>query len=374
MTMMLHENNAIPLPLLDESIDDGECVCERERKCGDDKTSGNISRVETVSCQDRIWNNHKVGCDDGDSSTEENSIDSDDNDSLFSSSAPSLSSSLSLSTLEWQHDTTTGVANNYDNEDNAPLNMNELAYAPKNDNINGNDNTSSNNHDGFWSKVVADFDPSKGGDFKILRAIGRTATVNAVVSVTALLGGPIAGVAGYATGGAITAKRLVGDGIAEDNPREIAKSLAVFGGATTASLAGQAIGGVVMVGLVGASLPVAGVVAFSVGCVSGITAGALSEWGVDGVMNTNDQHDGGNDKQGENYDDGCQHQGRSEENVPLQPSVAGSNQNEKKKNKLADSVGAWFVQQRERNRQRRLQREATSRRKAIPHAPAGVSR
>jgi hypothetical protein len=39
-----------------------------------------------------------------------------------------------------------------------------------------------------------------------------------------------------------------------------------------------------MIGVAGASLPVAGAVAFSVGCASGITAGALSEWTVDGVM------------------------------------------------------------------------------------------
>ena len=134
-----------------------------------------------------------------------------------------------------------------------------------------------------WQTIRDDFDTSRGGDHKILRAVGRTATVNAVVAVTAVLG-PLAAVAGYATGGAITAKRLVGEGIRHDNPKEVVKSLAVFGSATSASVAGQALTGVVAMGVLGASLPVAGAVAFTVGCVCGITAGALSEWGVDGVM------------------------------------------------------------------------------------------
>ena len=39
-----------------------------------------------------------------------------------------------------------------------------------------------------------------------------------------------------------------------------------------------------MIGLTGVALPVVGAVAFGVGCASGITAGALSEWGVDSVI------------------------------------------------------------------------------------------
>ena len=152
-----------------------------------------------------------------------------------------------------------------------------------------------------WQTIRDDFDTSRGGDHKILRAVGRTATVNAVVAATAVLG-PLAAVAGYATGGAITATRLVGEGIRHDNPKEVVKSLAVFGSATSASVAGQALTGVVAMGVLGASLPVAGAVAFTVGCVCGITAGALSEWGVDGVMKDdtkkettdNDDDDGSN--------------------------------------------------------------------------------
>ena len=87
----------------------------------------------------------------------------------------------------------------------------------------------------------------------------------------------------YATGGTIAAKRL-SDGIAQNDEKEVTKSLAVYGAATGASIAGQALTGALMIGVAGASLPVAGAVAFSVGCASGITAGALSEWTVDGVM------------------------------------------------------------------------------------------
>jgi hypothetical protein len=123
------------------------------------------------------------------------------------------------------------------------------------------------------------------GDKKILRAIGRTATVNAVVVVTALTGGT-AGAAGFLTGGAITAKRL-GNGINNEDGKEIAKSIAVYGSATTASIAGQAVTGAIMLGLAGATLPVAGAVAFGVGCASGLTAGALSEWGVDNALKNN---------------------------------------------------------------------------------------
>merc|ERR1712238_654775 len=62
---------------------------------------------------------------------------------------------------------------------------------------------------------------------------------------------------------------------------------------TTCSVVGQAITGAVLIGVVGASLPVAGVIAFAVGCVSGVTGGALSEWGVDGVMvdDNDEEHD-----------------------------------------------------------------------------------
>lgn len=128
--------------------------------------------------------------------------------------------------------------------------------------------------------VLEDF--SSEGDQKILRAIARTATVNAVILITAATGGA-AGAVGYATGGAITAKRL-SDGILQNDEKEVTKSLAVYGCATGASIAGQAITGAVMIGVAGASLPLAGAVAFGVGCCSGIAAGALSEWTVDSVM------------------------------------------------------------------------------------------
>ena len=133
----------------------------------------------------------------------------------------------------------------------------------------------------FVQTIVDDF--SSNGDKKILRAVGRTATVNAAVLMTAATGGVGASAIGYATGGAITAKRLT-DGVAKNDEKEVTKSLAVFGAATGASIAGQALTGALMIGVAGASLPVAGAVAFGVGCVSGISAGALSEWTVDGVM------------------------------------------------------------------------------------------
>ena len=121
----------------------------------------------------------------------------------------------------------------------------------------------------------------------MLRAIGRTAAVNAAVLVTAATGGA-AGAVGYAAGGAITSKRLV-DGLVANDDKEVTKSLAVYGCATGASVAGQAITGALMIGLAGASLPLAGAVAFGVGCCSGITAGALSEWTVDRCMDNNDK-------------------------------------------------------------------------------------
>jgi len=133
----------------------------------------------------------------------------------------------------------------------------------------------------FVQSIVDDF--SSNGDQKILRAVGRTATVNAAVLLTAATGGLGASAIGYATGGAITAKRL-SDGVAKKDDKEVTKSLAVFGCATGASIAGQALTGALMIGVVGASLPGAGAVAFGVGCASGISVGALSEWTVDGIM------------------------------------------------------------------------------------------
>ena len=126
--------------------------------------------------------------------------------------------------------------------------------------------------------IVDDFTSQKG-DQKILRAIGRTTAVNAAVLLTAATGGA-AGAIGYVTGGAITSKRLV-DGVIAKDEKEVTKSLAVYGCATGASIAGQAVTGALMIGLAGASLPLAGAVAFGVGCCTGITAGAVSEWTVD---------------------------------------------------------------------------------------------
>lgn len=141
-------------------------------------------------------------------------------------------------------------------------------------------------------EIVKDFSPD--GDQKILRSIGRTATVNAAILATTLTGGAVgAGAAGLLTGGAMTAKRL-GDGVEQEDETEVAKSIAVYGSATTASVVGQAVTGALLVGLAGVALPVAGAVAFGVGCASGITAGALSEWGVDHALkveNTDENHD-----------------------------------------------------------------------------------
>ena len=92
----------------------------------------------------------------------------------------------------------------------------------------------------FVQTIVDDF--SSNGDKKILRAVGRTATVNAAVLMTAATGGVGASAIGYATGGAITAKRL-SDGVAKNDEKEVTKSLAVFGAATGASIAGQALTG-----------------------------------------------------------------------------------------------------------------------------------
>lgn len=144
------------------------------------------------------------------------------------------------------------------------------------------------NHTMIVHEIAKDF--TSGGDQKIIRAIGRTAAVNAAVLVTTLTGGA-GGAAGLLAGGALTAKRL-GDGVQQEDEREVAKSLAVWGSATTASIVGQAVTGAVLLGVTGASLPVAGAVAFGVGCVSGISVGALSEWGVERVLGeTCDQDD-----------------------------------------------------------------------------------
>jgi hypothetical protein len=123
-----------------------------------------------------------------------------------------------------------------------------------------------------------------GGDRKILRAICRTATVNAAIFTTAATGGAaLAPIVGFATGGAIAAKRL-SDGIQTHDNREITKSVTVFGGATCASMIGQAVTTTVMITVFHAALPLAAVMAFGVGCCSGITAGAVSEWTVDNII------------------------------------------------------------------------------------------
>ena len=77
----------------------------------------------------------------------------------------------------------------------------------------------------WWQAVMDDFDTTKGGDFKILRAIGRTATVNAAVAVAAATGGVATGLVGFVTGGAITAKRL-GEGLEQEDAKEVTKSSA----------------------------------------------------------------------------------------------------------------------------------------------------
>lgn len=162
----------------------------------------------------------------------------------------------------------------------------------------------------FVQSIVKDF--SSNGDQKILRAVGRTATVNAAVLLTAATGGVGASAVGYATGGAITAKRL-SDGVAKNDEIEVTKSLAVFGCATGASIAGQALTGARMLGVVGASLPVAGAVAFGVGCASGISAGALSEWTVDGIMDKRKTQRGSEESsEGQNNDEGIEQETRDE--------------------------------------------------------------
>ncbi|CAJ1952300.1 unnamed protein product [Cylindrotheca closterium] len=171
-------------------------------------------------------------------------------------------------------------------------------------------------------EIAKDF--SSNGDQKILRAIGRTAAVNAAILATALTGGA-AGAAGILTGGAMTAKRL-GDGVQQEDEREVAKSLAVYGSATTASIVGQTVTGALLVGVAGAALPVAGAVAFVVGCASGITAGALSEWGVDHALKRGNDTDDENchddeeeeekvtdDETVDSSEDGCSDKGKKED-------------------------------------------------------------
>jgi len=131
--------------------------------------------------------------------------------------------------------------------------------------------------------IVEDFNPNKG-DHKILRAIFRTATVNAAVLVATVTGGvAMAPAAGFVTGGAIAARRF-SDGIVHKDEKEVTKSLAVYGSATCASISGQVVAGVVMITFFHAALPVVAAVAFGTGCCSGIVVGALSEWTVDSVF------------------------------------------------------------------------------------------
>jgi len=87
--------------------------------------------------------------------------------------------------------------------------------------------------------------------------------------------------------------------------------------------------------------------AFGVGCVSGITAGALSEWGVDGVMKnaSNDSKDERQETLGK------------EKSIDAQEVLLASHKVTQKPN-LIDACGAWMNQRRERIRQRRAERES----------------
>ena len=132
-------------------------------------------------------------------------------------------------------------------------------------------------------QIENDISETERGDANILvQHIGRDAAVNAAVLVTSILsaGDAAALIGAYVAGGTLSSKRLF-DGILSRNEREVTKSLAVIGCATGASIGGQAAACALMIGIAGASLPVAGVVAFGVGCCSGGAAGALSEWTVD---------------------------------------------------------------------------------------------
>ena len=176
-----------------------------------------------------------------------------------------------------------GVKESDVNECNENVPDNGTSQNQEETNCNGTDTTATTNkgnNNNVLQTIIDDF--TGKGDRKILRAIGRTATVNAAVLVTAATGGAASAV-GFIAGGAITAKRL-GDGVINEDEKEVAKSLAVYSCATGASVVGQAVTGALMLGVAGASLPLAGAVAFGVGCCSGITAGALSEWTVDSVV------------------------------------------------------------------------------------------
>lgn len=165
--------------------------------------------------------------------------------------------------------------------------------------------------------IIDDFTPEKG-DQKILRAIGRTAIVNAAVLLTPSLGGN-SGIVGYVTGGAITFKRLF-EGLVAKDKKEVVKSLAVYGCATSASIFGQALTRAFMIGIVRASLPLAGAVTFCVGCMSGISAGSLSEWAVDKCMDGEVYTDIiRNTSTGEHDDNTCWYceYGSDEDAVPL---------------------------------------------------------
>ena len=174
-----------------------------------------------------------------------------------------------------------GSKENDVNECNENVPKSDTSVHQEETNCNGT-NTTNNNKDNnnVLQTIVDDF--TGKGDRKILRAIGRTATVNTAVLVTAATGGAASAV-GFIAGGAITAKRL-GDGVINEDEKEVAKSLAVYSCATGASVVGQAVTGALMLGVAGATLPLAGAVAFGVGCGAGITAGALSEWTVDSVV------------------------------------------------------------------------------------------
>lgn len=106
---------------------------------------------------------------------------------------------------------------------------------------------------------------------KFGRAIARTAAVNAAIMVTGPAGG-------YATGAAITVKR-VHEGAEANDVKEVTKGTAVYAAATTGSCVGQIVGGVIGGACAGpVGVPVG---AFTAGCVTGITWGAMSEVVVD---------------------------------------------------------------------------------------------
>lgn len=134
--------------------------------------------------------------------------------------------------------------------------------------------------DKIVQEIVKDFAPN--GDRKIMRAIQRTAYVNAAVLLSTVTGGA-AGAAGLVTGGALAANRL-NKGVQREDETEVAKSIAAYSSGTTASIVGQVATGALLVCVAGTTVPMAGAIAFGVGCASGITAGALSEWGVEHAL------------------------------------------------------------------------------------------